>query len=109
MICIKCNKYTDELFTIEKKNKEYLVCRSCLEKEIYKERKKIMKKYKRGSYNYQNFTMGIYGKIIKKKHCRAYCDLHKCYLGGLDIKERECQKKECKHLKQIQEKNNKKV
>ena len=103
MICGKCNKYTEELFTIDKKNKEYLVCRSCLEKEIYKERKKTMKKYKRGKYNYQNFTMGIYGKIIKKKHCRAYCDLHKCYLGGLDIKERECKKKECKHLKQIQE------
>lgn len=47
MICAKCNKYTDELFTIDKRNKEYLVCKECLEKNIYKERRRIIKKYGR--------------------------------------------------------------
>jgi len=100
MKCSKCKRDTRDTFTLDN-NK--LVCKECLEKEIYKERKQIMKKYKRGSINYKNFTLGIYGKKIKKKHCRAYCELHKCYLGGLDIKERECIKKKCKHLKGIKE------
>ena len=96
MRCSKCKKYTEDTFT--SKNGK-LICRECLESEIYKERRKTMKKYKKGSINYKNFTIGIYGKNIKKKHCRAYCELHKCYLGGLDIIERECLKKKCKHLK----------
>lgn len=103
MICIKCNKYTDQLFTIEKKNKEILVCRECLEKEIYKERIRIMKKHRRDKIVKNYYTLGIYGKLIKKKHCRAYCKLHKCYLGGLDIKEKECRKKHCKNLEEVKE------
>lgn len=60
-------------------------------------------KYTRGHINNTNFVLGIYGKTIKKKHCRAYCKLHSCYLGGLDIVERKCSKKKCRYLKQIKE------
>lgn len=42
--CYKCHEKTTELFT----NDEWkLVCRKCLEKEIYKDRQKQMKKIKK--------------------------------------------------------------
>ena len=42
--CYKCHEKTEELFT----NDEWkLVCRKCLEKEIYKDRQKQMKKVKK--------------------------------------------------------------
>lgn len=99
MRCYICKKEVKETFTLDNQK---MVCNKCLEKEIYKERRKIMKKYKRPSYRKeqkrpQEYTLGIYGKLIKKKHCRAYCNYHKCYLGGIDIKERKCKEKKCKY------------
>ena len=42
--CYKCHEKTEELFT----NDEWkLVCRKCLEKEIYKDRHKRLKKVKK--------------------------------------------------------------
>ena len=42
--CYKCHEMTEELFT----NDEWkLVCRKCLEKEIYKNRHKRLKKVKK--------------------------------------------------------------
>ena len=43
--CELCKKETDILLTIEYKNKEYQVCRECLEKSIYKKRKKELKNW----------------------------------------------------------------
>lgn len=45
--CQICKKETDIVLTIEKKNKEYLVCRECLEKSIYQERRKYIRKQKK--------------------------------------------------------------
>ena len=45
--CELCKKETDILLTIEKRKKEYLVCRECLEKCIYQERRKTYKKIKK--------------------------------------------------------------
>lgn len=42
MICSKCKKETKELFT---NDKWQLVCKDCLEKEIYKNRQKL-RRYK---------------------------------------------------------------
>lgn len=44
MKCEKCKKETQELFILEKKKKDLMVCSKCLEKSIYKERRKIIKK-----------------------------------------------------------------
>ena len=44
MKCEICKKETKEVFTLDKGNK---VCPSCLEKDIYKTRRKIIKKHKK--------------------------------------------------------------
>lgn len=31
----------------------------------------------------------------------AYCNLHKCYLEGLDVKQKGCNIKNCKHKKDV--------
>lgn len=43
--CQLCKEETDVLFTVNKKNKEYQACRKCLEEIIYKQRKKVLKKW----------------------------------------------------------------
>lgn len=62
--------------------------------------------YKRPSYRKQikpptNFVLGFYGRLIQIGKCRAYCDLHKCYLIGNDITERKCNKKHCIYKKKL--------
>lgn len=47
MKCEKCKKDTKELFTLERKKRDLMVCSRCLEKSIYKERKKILKQVRR--------------------------------------------------------------
>lgn len=64
------------------------------------------KQTKRASYRKElkipkNMVLGIYGKLVILGHCRAYCDLHKCYLDGRDINERKCNKKKCKYKKEL--------
>ena len=44
MKCSRCKKDTNEEFT---SNDNKPICRNCLEKEIYKEREKIIKKYRK--------------------------------------------------------------
>lgn len=47
MKCEKCKKNTKELFTLERRKRDLMVCSRCLEKSIYKERKKILKQVRR--------------------------------------------------------------
>lgn len=44
MKCCRCKKETKEEYT---SNDNKTICRECLEKEIYKERKKMIKRSKR--------------------------------------------------------------
>lgn len=44
MKCNRCKKETKESYT---SNDNKTICRECLEKEIYKERKKMIKRSKR--------------------------------------------------------------
>lgn len=44
MKCEKCKKETTEEYT---SNKNKIICKECLEKEIYKERKRIIRKMKK--------------------------------------------------------------
>lgn len=48
MKCEKCRKNYEYLFT---SNKDKQLCKECLEKEIYKERKKVIKKYRKKKYD----------------------------------------------------------
>lgn len=48
-----------------------------------------------------NYVLGIYGRLIPIGRCKCYCNLHKCYLVGKDLKERKCTIKRCKHLKTL--------
>lgn len=47
MKCEKCKKETKQLFTLEKNKKDLMVCSKCLEKSIYKKRKRNLKKCRR--------------------------------------------------------------
>ena len=47
MKCEKCKNETNQLFILEKRKRDLMVCGKCLEKSIYKERKKLLKKYRR--------------------------------------------------------------
>ena len=43
--------------------------------------------------------LSLYGKLTYK--AVAYCNLHKCYLEPIQIKEKSCNFKKCKYLRQI--------
>lgn len=43
MKCEKCKKETNQLFTLEKRKIDLMVCSKCLEKSIYKKRRKLLK------------------------------------------------------------------
>lgn len=43
--------------------------------------------------------LGLYGKITYK--AVAYCELHKCYLEPLNIREKRCNFKKCKYFKRM--------
>lgn len=47
MKCEKCKKATNQLFTLEKRKIDLMVCSKCLEKSIYKERRKLLKQVRR--------------------------------------------------------------
>lgn len=48
-----------------------------------------------------NSVCFLWGKIKQKKYARAYCEYHKCYLEGFDIREKKCNYKKCIYLKEI--------
>ena len=43
----------------------------------------------------------LYGKLRDKSKAVAYCDLHKCYLEPIDIKEKKCNRKNCKYRRDL--------
>ncbi len=57
------------------------------------------KHYTNNFFNKTKAKVSLYGKITFR--AVAYCDLHKCYLEPLDIREKKCNFKKCKHLKRI--------
>ena len=42
----------------------------------------------------------LYGKLNLRSRAIGYCELHKCYLDGLNISEKRCNKKHCKYFKE---------
>ena len=51
--------------------------------------------------NRKNAMLFLYGKLKEKGYAVAYCKLHKCYLEPLDIKEKKCNKKNCKFREEL--------
>lgn len=60
-----------------------------------KERRTIRK----GVKNIKNHVLFLYGRLRPKDKAIGYCILHGCYLEERDIKEKRCNKKNCKFLK----------
>lgn len=45
---------------------------------------------------YKGKKLFLYGRLSQNKAV-AYCKLHKCYLEPIDILEKNCNKKKCRH------------
>lgn len=56
MKCENCKKETTQVFT---SSKDKLICSQCLEQEIYKTRKNIVKKHKKRVKFMDNMLIGI--------------------------------------------------
>ena len=51
--------------------------------------------------NNNKYELFLYGKTRPYSKAVAYCELHKCYLEPIDIKEKRCNYKKCKNLKNL--------
>ncbi len=67
----------------------------------YIQRRKRRKCIKLNTYN-----LFLFGRLNNLSRAKAYCELHKCYLEGKDIREKRCNHKSCKHLKELDKKKN---
>ena len=59
-------------------------------------------------FNFRTFTnkkTTLYGQLSSNKYIKAYCENKKCYLTASQIKEKQCNKKKCKYLKEINKLN----
>lgn len=63
--------------------------------------RKRRKRVKLNTYN-----LFLFGRLNNLSRAKAYCELHKCYLEGKDIREKGCNHKSCKHLKELDKKKN---
>lgn len=54
----------------------------------------------------KNYNLFLFGRLNKLSRAKAYCNLHKCYLEGRDIREKKCNYKSCKHLRELDKKKN---
>ena len=61
----------------------------------------IRKKNKKKSVPPKDYVLCSYGRLVQLGRTKAYCDLHKCYLQGKDIREKKCKIKKCKHFKNL--------
>lgn len=50
----------------------------------------------------KNEDIFLYGRLRNKSKAVAYCNLHKCYLEPIDIKEKKCNYKKCKYKEELQ-------
>ena len=46
-------------------------------------------------------VMFLYGRLNGRNAAASYCKLHKCYLEPMDISERHCNRKHCRHQCEI--------
>ena len=40
-----------------------------------------------------------YGALKSKKEAKGYCLNHKCFISNLDLKEKNCNYRHCKHFR----------
>lgn len=64
-------------------------------------RQKSRKTIRKLGFNKERSLMCLYGKMFPLRFIKAYCKLHQCYLSAENITEKECNKKHCSYLKEI--------
>ena len=66
----------------------------------------IQQRKRRKRVRLSAYNLFLFGRLNNLSKAKAYCELHKCYLEGKDIKEKRCNHKLCKHLKELDKKKN---
>lgn len=56
---------------------------------------------RKGTKTFKDKEIFLYGRIRERHRAVAYCKLHKCYLEPRDIKEKQCNKKNCKYIEEV--------
>lgn len=59
------------------------------------------KTIRKGVKLHKNIELFLYGKLKDRGKAVAYCKLHKCYLEPIDIREKGCNKKNCKYKEEL--------
>ena len=47
----------------------------------------------------KSLLMFKYGALKSKKEAKGYCLNHKCFISNLDLKEKNCNYRHCKHFR----------
>lgn len=59
-----------------------------------------IRKPKKTRVNKSRAVLFLFGRLKEIEHAVGYCELHKCYLEPKDVKEKRCNKKNCKYFKE---------
>jgi len=70
------------------------------------DKQNVQQRKRRKNIKMSNYKLFLFGRLNNLSKARAYCELHKCYLEGRDIKEKGCNYKTCKHLRELDKKKN---
>lgn len=54
-------------------------------------------------YEEMQLVRGLYGSEFDKNRAWAFCSHHRCYLTVKQVKQHECLRKQCWHLKRNEE------
>lgn len=68
---------------------------------MHKQRRNERRTIRKLGYTPEKCLMCLYGRRVPIRFIKAYCNFHKCYLSVENIKEKSCNKKKCKNLKEI--------
>ena len=66
----------------------------------------VQRRKRRKCVKLNTYNLFLFGRLNNINKAKAYCELHKCYLEGRDIKEKGCNYKLCKHLRELDKKKN---
>lgn len=71
-----------------------------------KNKRDMQRRMRKKRINISKCKMFLFGRLNSLTKAKAYCELHRCYLEGRDIKEKGCNHKSCKHLRELDKKKN---
>lgn len=70
------------------------------------DKREVQRKKRRKRVKLDTYNLFLFGRLNNLSKAKAYCELHRCYLEGRDIKEKKCNYKSCKHLRELDKKKN---